>query len=106
MCVVGLVWMLILCSVEGRGSVITELPGFEGRLPSKQYGGYITIDGDKNLYYYFVTSQTNPHSDPLVLWLNGGPGCSSFDGFVYEHGLIIIPLLFDIRFYYLLIASS
>lgn len=40
----------------------------------------------KNLYYYFVLSERNPAKDPLVLWLNGGPGCSSFDGFVYEHG--------------------
>ncbi|KAK6145164.1 hypothetical protein DH2020_021984 [Rehmannia glutinosa] len=40
----------------------------------------------KKLYYYFVESERNPSKDPIVLWLNGGPGCSSFDGFVYEHG--------------------
>ena len=40
----------------------------------------------KNLYYYFVVSEGKPSEDPVVLWLNGGPGCSSFDGFIYEHG--------------------
>ncbi|KAG4925262.1 hypothetical protein JHK87_050802 [Glycine soja] len=29
------------------------------------------------LFYYFVESKTDPASKPLVLWLNGGPGCSS-----------------------------
>lgn len=49
---------------------------------------YVTIDetSGKKLYYYFVESERNPSKDPVVLWLNGGPGCSSFDGFVYEHG--------------------
>lgn len=69
-------------------ALITSLPGYDGSLPSKHYGGYVSVDdaNGRYLYYYFVTSQGNPAKDPVVLWLNGGPGCSSFDGFVYEHG--------------------
>lgn len=52
---------------------------------------YVSIDGSpgkKNLFYYFVISERNPSKYPVVLWLNGGPGCSSFDGFIYEHGFV------------------
>ncbi|XP_057801626.1 serine carboxypeptidase-like 20 isoform X2 [Salvia miltiorrhiza] len=70
-------------------SLVRSLPGFKGTFPSKHYSGYVTLEGNhppKNLFYYFVVSERSPAHDPLVLWLNGGPGCSSFDGFVYEHG--------------------
>jgi serine carboxypeptidase-like clade 1 len=43
----------------------------------------------RELFYYFVESEGNPATDPVVLWLNGGPGCSSFDGFIYEHGTLL-----------------
>ncbi|MED6157901.1 Serine carboxypeptidase-like 20 [Stylosanthes scabra] len=69
-------------------SLVNQVPGFDGKLPSKHYAGYVTVDEDhgRNLYYYFVESESEPNKDPVVLWLNGGPGCSSLDGFVYEHG--------------------
>ena len=39
-----------------------------------------------NCLLRFVESQNDPASDPVVLWLNGGPGCSSLDGFLSENG--------------------
>ncbi|KAL3649257.1 carbohydrate-binding module 1 protein [Castilleja foliolosa] len=71
-----------------EAALVSTIPGFNGTLPSKHYSGYVTLDeshGNK-LFYYFVESERNSAKDPIVLWLNGGPGCSSFDGFIYEHG--------------------
>jgi len=47
----------------------------------------------RELFYYFVESEGHPATDPVVLWLNGGPGCSSFDGFIYEHGTRLVLLI-------------
>ncbi|KAM7521897.1 hypothetical protein LguiA_011799 [Lonicera macranthoides] len=78
----------VLIQSAPESALITQIPGFAGTLPSKHYSGYVPIAGSegRKLFYYFVLSERNPSEDPVVLWLNGGPGCSSFDGFVYEHG--------------------
>ena len=41
------------------------------------------------LHYVFYTSQNSPTTDLVVLWLNGGPGCSSMEGTFMENGPFI-----------------
>lgn len=41
--------------------------------------GYVTVNesAGRTLFYAFAESKEDKQSKPLVLWLNGGPGCSS-----------------------------
>ncbi|XP_022153959.1 serine carboxypeptidase-like 45 [Momordica charantia] len=74
------------CSKEGDR--IARLPG-QPSVSFQQFSGYISVDvfQNRNLFYYFVEAHTDPASKPLVLWLNGGPGCSSVGaGAFLEHG--------------------
>ena len=59
---------------------ITSLPGLD-KMPSfDMYSGYLDVTATKKLHYWFVESQNDPASDPVVVWMNGGPGCSSMEG--------------------------
>ncbi|KAL0924952.1 hypothetical protein M5K25_005813 [Dendrobium thyrsiflorum] len=41
---------------------------------------YVSLDEvtQADLFYYFVELERKPSEDPLILWLTGGPGCTSF----------------------------
>ncbi|XP_057767819.1 serine carboxypeptidase 24 isoform X2 [Salvia miltiorrhiza] len=43
------------------------------------FSGYVTVDEEdgRALFYWLTEATHNAHTKPLVLWLNGGPGCSS-----------------------------
>lgn len=57
---------------------IAKLPG-QPQVSFQHFSGYVSLDekNQKALFYYFVEAELEPATKPLVLWLNGGPGCSS-----------------------------
>ncbi|XP_037431179.1 serine carboxypeptidase-like 16 [Triticum dicoccoides] len=77
---------LLLLPLSRSATVVTHLPGFHGRLPFHLETGYVNVDEETGteLFYYFVESERSPDTDPVVLWLTGGPRCSSL--IFYEVG--------------------
>ncbi|KDO33082.1 hypothetical protein SPRG_01896 [Saprolegnia parasitica CBS 223.65] len=55
---------------------------------TKQLSGYFKIDGSKskNYFYWFFESRDAPKDDPVIIWLTGGPGCSSMLALLGENG--------------------
>ncbi|KAI3425589.1 Carboxypeptidase [Psidium guajava] len=66
---------------------IKRLPG-QPPIDFDHYGGYVTVDesAGRALFYYFAEARRNKSRMPLLLWLNGGPGCSSLYGAMQELG--------------------
>jgi carboxypeptidase C (cathepsin A) len=55
------------------------------------YSGYVNVTGTKKqLHYVGLLSQNKPISDPLMIILYGGRGCSSLVGYALEHGPYVI----------------
>ncbi|XP_022107550.1 lysosomal protective protein-like [Acanthaster planci] len=73
-------------SAQPTADEVKSLPGLSGPLSSKQYSGYLQASGTIRLHYWFVESQGKPAEDPVLLWLNGGPSCSSISGYLTELG--------------------
>ncbi|GMR32846.1 hypothetical protein PMAYCL1PPCAC_03041, partial [Pristionchus mayeri] len=65
---------------------IYDLPGLTYDYPFDQWSGYLQASTGNKLFYWFFQSQNVDPSAPVVLWLNGGPGCSSIMGLLTENG--------------------
>ncbi|KAD2804517.1 hypothetical protein E3N88_37894 [Mikania micrantha] len=63
---------------EQNADRVFGLPG-QPPVSFNQYAGYVTVNEShgRALFYWFFEAVESPEKKPLLLWLNGGPGCSS-----------------------------
>ncbi|KAF5747402.1 hypothetical protein HS088_TW05G00123 [Tripterygium wilfordii] len=104
------IWMVLVCTLvfslvvsgEGfnraavmaaqEGDRVLNLPG-QPSVQFKHYAGYVKLrkDDSKALFYWFFEAQVSAAQKPLVVWLNGGPGCSSVaEGAAQEIGPFLL----------------
>ncbi|KAM0335619.1 hypothetical protein ACHAQA_000667 [Verticillium albo-atrum] len=73
-------------SVKQVSSFCETTPGV------KSYSGYVTLPPstnypfEQNLFFWFFESRNRPKSDPLTVWINGGPGSPSTEQALGSNG--------------------
>lgn len=81
-----------LGSIFPYGTSSKSFPGFvfpDAALPTRS--GYFTVNETSRarMFYTFyeaIEPRISPMEVPIILWLQGGPGCSSMTGNFYEFG--------------------
>ncbi|KAJ4337163.1 hypothetical protein N0V87_004834 [Didymella glomerata] len=84
--------------ITAPGAKKFAVNGTAGAIPDvnfdigESYAGLLPISDKANetseLYFWFFPSANPDACEEVTIWLNGGPGCSSLEGFLQENGPI------------------
>ena len=58
----------------------------------ESYAGLMPISNatdSPEMYFWFFPSENPLAENEILIWLNGGPGCSSLEGLFQENGPVI-----------------
>ncbi|KAH8652102.1 carboxypeptidase 2 [Xylariales sp. PMI_506] len=64
----------------GKAGICETTPGVNS------YSGYVDLDANTHMFFWFFEARHNPSEAPVTLWLNGGPGADSLIGLFEELG--------------------
>ncbi|KAK6053237.1 serine carboxypeptidase [Cooperia oncophora] len=80
--------LLLFAEAQQEKDLVTNLPGLQFETNFKTYSGYLKANADNtwHMHYMLTESKHDPDNDPLLVWFNGGPGCSSYAGLFEELG--------------------
>lgn len=98
-----LILLLLVIALASTKPDAVKIDSISAIYDKPWYSGYLDVELEGNepvhMHYFFFPSQGNPESDPVLFWFNGGPGCSSLLGALYEHGPFILNDAFGAMIY-------
>jgi len=64
----GLVAEPVWGQSKQQDEITSPLPGLNFVYTARQYSGYFSLSSQNNVHYWLLASQSQPSTDPLILW--------------------------------------